>query len=218
MASSRLPVDEAGYVSGAAMAVTLAVALVAAALTVRGTASLRAARADFGRAQVELALAGDQEKAAMALGRNERSGSVLVELEGDKLSAAVAADDLDLLRRLGAADPSRLSSWLRAADRPRSPAEIAAADSGDVWKICGPRLVSFLGRAATLGSSTPIDRPLAGQVWRLTARGQGGWTDERVVRFTGQREQPVAVIWRRFYRVNEEGGTCARAFAPTSRG
>ena len=224
VASFPAPDSAAGYASVAAVAVSLSLAVVAVALMNRSVVSLRRARTDFARAQAEFELAGVQRRAALAMITDSGSPSG-AELETAKISLATAADlDADTLSRFGVKDPGRLSAWLREASAsPTSPADLVAADRARIWKACAPTAISAFGQSTVL-AAPGSDRPSAlganarlGQVWRLTAR-TSGWTDERIVRFTGEPQRPAAVIWRRFYRSEKGEGTCAAIFAQTRRG
>ena len=225
MASSPAPDKAAGYASVAAVAVSLSLAVVVAALMSRSVVALRSARADFARAQAELQLAGEQRRAALAMISNAGTPSG-AQLETTKISLATAAElDTETLSRFGVRDPGRLSAWLREASAaPTSPADLVAADEARTWKACAPVAISAFGQARALtppgggGSSSSGATSRLGQVWRLTAHASNGWTDERIVRFTGESQRPAAVIWRRFYRSQKEGESCAAIFAPTTRG
>jgi len=224
VALSSSPDKAAGYASVAAVAVSLSLAVVVVALMSRSVVALRSARADFARAQAELQLDGEQRRAALAMITNAGSSSD-AQLETAKISLAMAAElDAGALSRFGVRDPARLRAWLRdASATPTSPADLIAADEARIWKACAPTAISAFGQAPALtapGNESPPSGGATsrlGQVWRLTARANG-WTDERIVRFTGERQRPAAVIWRRFYRSQKEGDSCAAIFAPIKRG
>jgi hypothetical protein len=208
----------------AAIAVSLGLALVSAALMARSVAALRGARAEFERVQAEYQLAGDQQRAALALITDASAGSVRAEPEAGKIDLATAAAlDTEVLSRFGVANPGRLSSWLRAASlEPTSPADLVNADRARLWKLCAPMLISAFGRASSLSAPVEVRATGAGarlgEVWRFSARTSNGWTDERIVRFTGEPRRPAAVIWRRFYRAGTGGESCAEIFAQPTRG
>lgn len=235
MACSRVDSQEAtdgqaGYATVAALGVTLAVALLASALVLRGLSALKLARADFRRSQAEYALSGAQMLATTKVlnssgagrlawsagGLDGRDVAVMAEAEGGKLalSAAAILDDKTLIR-LGAADPSRTRGRLAALDPAiATPDQIEVADAGAGWRACAASAISPWGAAAALHldpAQAPNLEPggaRAGQVWRIRATTSDGWTDERIVRLIGRAETPSAVIWRRFGRGAGRGMTC----------
>jgi hypothetical protein len=221
---------DGGYATAAALTISLAVAILAAALVMRGVAMLKLARADFRRSQAEYALSGAQTLAVARLmnssgpgrlawsvgGLDPQGVSLLAEAEATKLQLAAAADlDDKTLTKLGAVDPAvaRLKlTGLEAASA--TPDQIQAADDGRVWRACATSAISPWGMAqgVSLGAvREPNQEPggaRAGQVWRVSATTQDGWTDERIVRLIGRAESPSAVIWRRFGRGVGKGETC----------
>lgn len=226
---ASFPVDNStdGYASVAAIAVSLSLAVVATALMARSIGTLRAARADFERTRAEYQLAGVQQRAALALMMGSGSGSVIAEREAAKISVATAADlDSGTLSRFGVKNPERLTAWLRdaAAAGPTPPADLVAADQAAGWRACAPAMISAFGRAASLNPPQDGSRietgvkPGLGEVWRLRASTPKGWTDERIVRFTGVSQRPASVIWRRFYRSVGEGKSCAAIFVQPKHG
>lgn len=225
MASSPAPDNTGGYASVAAVATSLSLAVVVVALMSRSVASLKAARSDFARAQAEFRLAGEQRRVVLAMITRPGLPSG-VEREAAKINLATAAVlDAETLSRFGVKDPGALSERLRrASSAPTSPADLVAADEARTWKACAPAAISAFGQARTLaapGAGVPVPREITshlGEVWRLTAHGADGWTDERIVRFTGEPQRPAAIIWRRFYRSGKEGPSCAAIFAPPTRG
>jgi hypothetical protein len=210
----------------AAIAVSLSLAVVATALMARSVGALRAARADFERTRAEYLLAGVQQQAALGLATGSGLGAVAAEPEAGKISVATAADlDSEALSRFGVKNPQRLTAWLReAAAGPTAPADLVAADQAAGWKACAPAMISAFGRAASLNPprvGSPIGmgvRPGLGEVWRLSASTPNGWTDERIVRFTGVSQRPAAVIWRRFYRSAGGEKSCAAIFVQPKHG
>lgn len=222
----------AGYATAAALTVSLAVAIVAAALVMRGVAAVKLARADYRRSQAEYALSGAQVLAVARLLNSSGSGrlawrvdgldaqgvALLAEPEAAKLALA-ASGDLDdrTLAALGATEPveARLRlARLEAASA--TPDEIEAADGGGAWRHCAASAISPWGRAQILtlgGTREPDQEPggaRAGQVWRVRASTHDGWTDERIVRLIGRAQSPSAIIWRRFGRGAGRGVTCDR--------
>lgn len=213
-----------GYASVAAITVSLGLALVAAALMARSVAALRGASAEFERVQAEYQLAGEHQRAALALITDASVGSVQAEPEAGKIDLATAAAlPPSVLARFGVADTTRLSGWLQAASlEPTSPADIVDADPAPLWKLCAPKLISTFGQASSLsalaGARRKGEGARLGEVWRLSARASDGWTDERIVRFTGEPRRPAAVIWRRFYRAGTGGESCAEILAQRMNG
>ena len=221
---------QAGYATVAALGVSLAIALLAGSLVVRGVSALKLARADFRRSQAEYALSGAQMLATRKLlnssgagrlawsagGLDGRDIAMLAEAEGGKLTlAAAAALDDKALVLLGAADPGQTRSRLAALDPGKAtPDQIRAADAGAGWRVCAVSAISPWGAAKVLRLDrvqAPNQEPggaRAGQVWRIRATTSDGWTDERIVRLIGQTETPDAVIWRRFGRGAGKGVTC----------
>ncbi len=221
---------QAGYATVAALGVSLAVALLAGALVLRGVSALKLARADYRRSQAEYALSGEQLLAATkvlnssgaarltwsASGLDGLDVAVLAEPEGPKLSLAAAAvlDD-KALALLGAADPGEARGRLAALDpADATPDQVEAADVGAGWRACAASAISLWGGASVLHLG-PTQAPnqeaggaRAGQIWRIQATTSDGWTDERIVRLIGRAESPSAVIWRRFGRGTGRGVTC----------
>ncbi len=221
---------EAGYATVAALGVTLAVALLASALVLRSLSALKLARADFRRSQAEYALSGAQMLATTKVlnssgadrlawsagGLDGRDVAMLAEAEGGKLSLTAAAvlDD-KALALLGAAGPGEARGRLAALDPAKAtPDQVEAADAGAVWRACAASVISPWGAAKTphlepaQAANQEPGGARAGQVWRISAMTSDGWTDERIVRLIGRAETPSAVIWRRFGRGADKGGTC----------
>ncbi len=226
MASSPALDSAAGYASVAAVAVSLSLAVIVVALMSRSVVAMKSARADFARTQAEYQLAGDQQRTALAMVAGKGVSTGLAEREAGKISLATAATlDAATLSRFGVQDPDRLAAWLlEASIKPTSPADLVAADKAALWRVCAPAAISAFGQAKVLappsgggsGFSAPSSR--LGEVWRLAARTADGWTDERIVRFTGEPQRPAAVIWRRFYRSARGGESCAAIFAQPTHG
>ncbi|MGR4866933.1 hypothetical protein [Caulobacter sp. LARHSG274] len=231
---------DGGYASAAALAVSLAVAILAAALVLRGVSALKLARADLRRSQAAYALSGAQVLAATRLvngarsarlawsigGLDDRGVSVLAEAEAPKLRLTEAARlDDKVLALLGADDPAGARAHLAVLDaRTATPDAIAAADVGASWRACARSAISpwgvaeALSLAAAQAPDQDLDGPRAGQVWRVRATTVDGWTDERIVRLIGRVEKPGAVIWRRFGRTADGGVTCDRTINSRASG
>lgn len=221
---------DGGYATAAALTVSLAVAILAAALVMRGLVALKLARADFRRSQAEYALSGAQTLAVGRLlnssgpgrlawsvgGLDPQGVSLLAEAEAPKLRLAAAGDlDDKTLAALGAADPAAARLRLTGLEAASAtPDQIRAADAGRGWRACAASAISPWGmaQAVSLGAPRePNQEPggaRAGQVWRVRATTQDGWTDERIVRLIGRAEKPDAIIWRRFGRGAGKGETC----------
>jgi hypothetical protein len=221
---------DGGYATAAALAVSLAVAVLAAGLVMRGVAALKLARADFRRSQAEYALSGAQALAVTRLLESSGPGrlawsvgalddgdiALLAEAEAPKLRLAAAAKLGDkALAALGSDDPG--AARLRLADldaASATPDQIQAVDAGGAWKACAPSAISPWGMAETVrleATREPNAEPggaRVGQVWRIRAVADDGWTDERIVRLIGRAESPAAMIWRRFGRGEGKGVTC----------
>jgi hypothetical protein len=212
------------------LAVSLAVAILAAALVMRGVAALKVARADFRRSQAEYALSGAHALAVTQLLNSSGSGrlawsvggidpqgvSLLAESEASKLRLSAASErDDKALTALGAVDPERARLRLAPLDAASAtPDQVRAADDGGGWRACAASAISpwGLAQAVSLGATREPDHEpggaRAGQVWRVRATTQDGWTDERIVRLIGRAEHPSTILWRRFDRSAGKGVTC----------
>lgn len=226
------PRSDGGYASAAALAISLAVAILAAGLVMRGVGMLRLARADFRRTQAEYALSGAQTLAVTRLlsgsgpgrlawrvgGLDSGGITMLAEAEAPKLRLAAVADlDDKALAQLDPSDPAKARVRLIGLDVAiATPDEIEAADAGLTWRACAVSAISPWGAASALRlepTRSPDREPggaRAGQVWRIAATTEDGWTDERIVRLIGRAERPGAVIWRRFGRGVSGGVTCGK--------
>ena len=231
---------DGGYATAAALAVSLAVAILAAALVLRGVSVLKLARADLRRSQAEYALSGAQALVATGLvkgarsarlawsigGLDDRDIAVLAEAEAPKLRLAEAMmlDD-KALALLGADDPAGARARLTALDaKTATPDAITAADGGATWRACATSAISPWGAADALNLAPVqaldpgLDGARAGQVWRVRATTKDGWTDERIVRLIGRAQKPSAVIWRRFERTANRGVTCDKTISSRASG
>jgi hypothetical protein len=229
--------SDAGYASGAAIAVSLAMAMVATGLMVRAVADLKRARADHARTQARYALDGAHLLAArrMADGMDPRraawslsvpgagSVGVLAEPESAKLGLEAAGQaDPGLLSALGAREAVAASVALgRLSAATATPKDVEAADAGPVWRACAPSVISPWGlaqapslpRAGPPTSNTGVMR--RGEVWRVVATTSEGWRDERIVRLVGRPERPATVIWRRISRRSDKDQGCGVIIDPT---
>jgi len=201
--------------------VSLALALSVAALAASGVAELRAARADMRRMQAQYALGGAQVMAGQTVNSDSQgkrliwrfdtaAGPVdaLAEPEAAKLDyqGAASLDDA-VLAPLGVRDAAALRARLGDLARRRAGTLtlLAAAAAAPDWRRCAASLVSRVGRAEILAfpaAIAPAPRPgasHAGEVWRVRTS-LGSWTEDRIVRFTGDLNHPAAIIDRRFYK------------------
>lgn len=227
--------SEAGYATPAAMVLSLAIAITALAVLSRATSELQIARADLARTQVAYALDGAQLLAAVQVIRSERPGpyrwTVPSEIgmteatafpEHEKLSLATAAAMPDaVFTAFGVAEPARLKALLRAAADQRESPEPPDMDPALDWRRCGGTLVSAYGEGTAFRYQKPNvpgpgDRPSTwhiGEVWRIAVTTDAGWRDERIVRFTGDARDPVAIVERRLSRIGGDWGRCETILA-----
>jgi len=213
---------DAGFATAAATIVALGISLVVAAVVAVCVSDLRAANAQASQVAVEAALNGGQLRAEAALlaapmaaryawSIDAPAGSLRIwaEPEASKLSiAGAAALDGPALALFGVTDMASLKARLEAlasADASEG-LQLAALDSAPAWRQCARSAISPYGGARTFAIPKPT-RPAAGpfntragEVWRILVTSADGWTDERLVRFTGDRYDPWGVIERRFYR------------------
>jgi hypothetical protein len=222
--------DSAGYATPAAAAISMAIALVAAATVSRSFAELRLARAEFQRAQVEAKLSAAQDAAMLTISTSTRpppyrwtfstlgqSINVVAEPEVDKVGlAGVSTLDDETLAGFGLTDPTAVRNALAQALLGRTVYWVADAASAPAWRACGAAYVSPYGRALALhapiytaphsGETPSFWR--AGEVWRVQVTNPDGWRDERIVRFTGDGLSPGQVIDRRLSRVKTGEWKC----------
>lgn len=234
MGCCRSSRDEQGYATPAALVVCLSLALVASAMIVRSTAALRLARSDLEMTQTSYALDGAHLAAAAAVVRTAQKGpyhwtfttdlgwvEAWAEPERDKLGLSNAADLNDeVFMAFGVTDVAAIRQRLRAAASSLGtlPPDIAAMDEAMTWRRCAPSLISLYGEAEALAAAThvvpkagPGPEPQSwriGEPWRIAVTTAAGWRDERVVRFTGDASQPVAVVVRRLKHESGSGGQC----------
>ncbi|MBS0297128.1 MAG: hypothetical protein JSR45_12520 [Proteobacteria bacterium] len=204
---------------------SLALAVTVAALAGSGVAELRSARADMRRMQAEYGLGGahvmaDQTVIADGQGRRMRwrfdiaAGQVeaLAEPEAGKLDYETAASlDDAAFGRLGVRDAAALRAKLVTLAKTHSGtlASLVGSDAAPGWRRCAPSVVSRVGRAdkpSLSAAVAPSPRPgssRAGEVWRVRLS-LGGWTEDRIVRFTGDLNHPAAIIDRSLYRAEGE--------------
>lgn len=238
---SCLANSERGYAMPAALILSLAIATMAAGLLERSVVSLKTARGEFRRAQVEAALDGAQLTAAAAVITSRRDGpyhwtstteagwvDVVAEREEDKLGAAAAAAALSdaQLTAFGVADPARLKAQLMAASEEPKTLLIAALDPAALWQGCAPSIISVFGAQDQLSYVAPVEPgsgpdPASwriGEIWRVRVATPDGYRDDRLVRFTGDAQRPAATIARRWSRGSGEFGRCEDLLGQISAG
>jgi hypothetical protein len=230
--------SEDGYATPMALVISLAIALVATAVTARALTTLRLSRADLDRVRAESRLDGAQLSASLVVLAQTTSQrlswdmqadaepyEVIAEPEAVKLNAAALSITEDAaLQALGAADPDRVRDQLKRASSISTLSEddLALADPSPVWRGCAGSIISSYGRAdkafvpRAVAPAFPTDLTegsRAGEIWRIRVADQRGWTDERIVRLTGQADHPTVILDRRFYRRAKGGDPCDRVFA-----
>ena len=231
MASSP-PTPDAGFATPAAVVISLAVATIALAVQSRAISALHASQDDYARTQAEIASDGAQTLALFDLygGQGLHSAGdsytlaestvrVRAEPEAPKLGMADAqALGLDVLVAMGASRPSAVQAGLtRLAKAPDvSPSDLATLDPASRWKACARSLVSVYGQRSGLNAGPPgAERVTAhvGEIWRVIATTSQGWSDDRIVRFTGEEAAPARTLDRIFYRNPSGDGSCRLASA-----
>jgi hypothetical protein len=233
MACCQIDSCQDGFATPTATMISLALALAAAAVTSASLAQLNLARSDFRRSQIEDALAGAQQHAAMeALGAGpagpirwseavgDHNVQVLAEPETLKASpTSVALLDDSAFKALDVADPGALKARLKQLTLTQAVGpEIEAADPSLKWRACARALVSPFGLSQELRlyptreltPSAPMAR--TGEVWRVRVTDASGWADDRIVRFTGNVLHPAATVQRRFAKIGREGVRCDSFF------
>ena len=227
---------DAGYVTTVGAALAFVIALGATVLVARSGIELRAARADLRRAQEEYRLDGLHRQAVAALLNapaaqrlNWRPATpygpaeVLAESEARKLPLSSADRGLDdvTLAKLGVSAPEGLRERIKAAARPGATAlrVVPALDSAPSWRRCALSLISPYGAASRIEpliAGAPIvgAQPnwRVGELWRIRIVALG-WSDERIVRLTGDPAAPAATVERVLSRANEEPVSCERLTA-----
>lgn len=222
--------SQAGFATPAAAAICLALATTIAAVMTMAATAQRAAARDLRRTQSEFFLAGARLMVAQTLIGSSNVGrvrwtlsapgedlEVVAEPEAAKLSLGQAASRAGPLgAMLSAITPGSLSSTLQGlVARPVvSAGDIANADASPAWRLCARSLISRDGQATDLPSEPPA-QPMpgptnwrAGQLWRFRITDPEGWTDDSVVRLTGDSGHPIAVVSRRFTHSGPMGDRC----------
>lgn len=219
----RVPDD--GFATPAAVVISLAMATIAVAVQARAISALHASQADYVQSAAELRLDGAQQLTATALARGtltspqdtklQLGGAAVdaeVQPEAAKLGLASAATlEPASLTALGASSPNQARAGLSrlASLGDADPADLRSLDPSPRWKACGPAAISAYG--AGLGAAPPLGANAVahgGEVWRIAAWDGWGWTDDRLVRVTGDDDAPVRVIFRSFYRNTKGRPAC----------
>lgn len=101
---------------------------------------------------------------------------------------------------LGAQEAERLVSSLGTWSQPPSRLTLRSASPSPAWRACGLTLVSTQSRL-TNNALSPVQTPVtaaldlrAGEVWRIAISSEGRLVLDRLVRFTGDAQRPVAVL------------------------
>lgn len=228
MASCPANLDDRGYATPSALVLCVAVATMATTMVGRSLTHLELARADLKRLRAEYEMDGAHLAAAAGVIRSEAHGpylwtvgmndgrvEVLAEPDAAKLPPAVAAklQDGDLAL-FGVKDPAALRERLAAMTGRATGLEDLDAATG--WRTCARSLVAYHGEAEHFAykppkSPGPGPDPQTwhiGEVWRIRVTTEGGWRDDRTVRFTGDAQHPVAVVERRLSRLSREPQPC----------
>lgn len=209
-----------GFATAGATMTCLALALVATASVAGAVAQLKLARAERQTVDRQFRLDSAQTLAAATLLEGGHSGrrqwsldvqgvrvSILAEEEAEKASWRIdSAESRRLADALGIASAADLARDLArmSEDQGASPFTLLNLRSDPAWRRCAMSLLSRYGRSTFV--SLPDARPpesgaltwRVGQVWRIRTSDVDGWIDDRVIRFTGDAEAPLAVIDRRW--------------------
>ncbi len=232
MACSSADNSDSGFATPAAIMLTLVVVLGATALIDMSWTELKLARTDFAKAQIETALGGAEQLAAVSLlsGGNRgvvhlnelvggRTVQILAEPEMLKASVtAVVSMDDRVFAPLGVPDPQGLKDRLKTLTIAQAIGpELEQVDVSQQWRACARSLISPFGLGDVLkslpvgdasdGSAAPV-----GQLWRVRASDESGWVDDRVMRLTGDNVHPAATLRRRFWKQDRKGVRCQTVF------
>lgn len=212
--------------------IALALGTIATAVIGAGMADLRLARAEMRQTRIEAGLASAHAAAIQPLLVQSPSkrlrwsatsdlGSidVLAEAESSKLAMASAVDLNDAeLARFGVADADKLRARLRSLAVGKAPEALAVGDLdvARLWRACAGSMISPYGRGKALPRLTATSSPgggqaaaLTGEVWRVRVAAPGGWSEDRLVRLTGDENHPAAILERRLSRTTSGGEPCA---------
>jgi hypothetical protein len=230
MAYCRPNPKDAGYATVSAVVLSLALALMVSAMTARNLQLLALAHADLEHSRQQAILDGAHFEAAAEIVRSRVAGpyhwrfnsgdglmDVVAEPEADKLSLQAAAALPDsTLSGLGVLDPADFKARLAAAAADPASANVGDLDAAASWRACGASVVSPLGQQqsfAFMARQTPGDGPNPaswhiGEAWRVHIATLDGWSDDRIVRFTGDAQRPAAVVMRVLKKDRDSGGAC----------
>lgn len=221
------PDNREGYATVSALVLSMAISLVVAGSMAVAGAELRAARRDLERVQqdawFESAHLRTAYQIATSVGghrlgwQDSWDGSdyeVLAEPEAGKASVRDVSTDWDdsVFRALGVS-PDRVRPLL-ASLTSRERADLLEIDSSPTWRSCILSLISPIGAGSAADPEAPSGPGNAeidwrtGQVWRIRIRAADGWTDDRLVRWSGDGRTPVYVIDRQLYRLRESSVPC----------
>lgn len=229
VASSLPSTNDAGFATPAALLLSLALALVGTAMIGRSVGLLKLTKADLDRTETDYALAGAQLEAAATVVRAGVPGpfhwtsstdqgwvDIRAEREADKLSLATASTLAPaVLASFGATDPVAIQAKLAAAAT-ADVADVSTMDRSSLWQACAARLMSSFGQSAGYTFVPDVqpaigDKPPqwhVGETWRIRVTTSTGWRDDRLVRFTGNSNEPAATILRTVSKGDGEGGRC----------
>ncbi len=213
--------------------ISLALAVVATAVTATAIVELRLAKSDFAQDRLVVALDGAHQRVAytmLAAGLSSRLRwvevtpdgpvRVLAEAEAPKMGlfAAPNIDDATL-EKLQVADGAALRERLKSMSQADAIGpKLETADGSPLWRACARSLISAYGDAKAkpiLNAAAPIIDTSAwhrGDVWRIRVT-LSGWVDDRLVRFVGAELHPAQTIDRRLYRATKEANQCDALFA-----
>ena len=229
MACSSIRAADGGYATAAAMVLSMALALTASAMTALATAQFKDSRAALQRLVAERAVAGVQRLAVFTVLENGKAiplrwrqawgrmdFDILAEPETAKLGYAAAATlSPTAFRPWAVDDPNALRTRLAAAAKaPHAPVLVSGLDASPTWKDCAPSVISRFGTSQVFAPPRPMapDRHgfdwRLGEVWRIRVRSNSGWSDDRLVRFTGNPSRPAAVLERSFSRQTGSKPSC----------
>lgn len=213
---------DAGYATAAFSVMALGLSMIAAAVMVRASVELRAARtelADFRRDAVldsGLTLAADAvmrepDKAPLSwtLTVEGEPLRVAAEPEGGKLHVAAANAEAEaLIAALTEGKPVTPGTVDTAGDLAQARARLAHLSETPAWRSCAASLFSPLSRGDHLAMTAPrapVGEAVnwrAGEVWRVVVVDSAGRGADSLVRFTGRPEEPIALLDRRTGRMD----------------
>jgi hypothetical protein len=219
---------QSGFATPAATAISLALAIVVAAVMQLAVTNLKAARSEFRRTQAEYALDGasleagatllastNQERVRWSAGSDVGPVEIVAEPEARKLRLKSAAEGEGAATALAAQHPAAAATNLAAVgEGGDAETRIATADPSPTWRRCARSLISRYGELdapQALATAAPKGGPETwriGQLWRIRVTDNLGWTDDRIVRFTGSRAHPFAIAARDFGHLGRMGEAC----------